>query len=141
MKILYQAKSVTVSSTLKNNSSIPKGFKNLPFEKIKDDILGKKHQLSLVFIGKCRSRALNSKYRDKNEATDVLSFEISRDLGEIFITPKIAEVKAKKTEMTFGNYLLFLVIHASFHLKGMEHGDKMERYELAHYSRYRHRHL
>ncbi|MEK7116704.1 MAG: rRNA maturation RNase YbeY [Patescibacteria group bacterium] len=113
----------------------------LPIEKIKNDILGKRYELSVVFTGKNKIKSLNKKYRKKNVATDILSFNLSPSMGEIFICPEIAKTKSAKFDMTFPNYLLFLVIHAIFHLKGMEHSSKMERYELAYYSRYRYRHL
>ncbi len=131
---------------------MPKGFKSLPFDKIKDGIVGKKYELSIVLVGRDKIKSLNRKYRQKNQATDVLSFEVSGSEGEIFICPEVANKKAKKfyptssryasgLRGTSGNYLLFLVIHAIFHLKGMAHGSKMERYELTHYNRYRRRHL
>lgn len=140
MNIVYQSEKVSVISALKKPIT-KTGFEKLPFEKIKDGILGKKYELSIVLIGKDRSKKLNFKYREKNYPTDVLSFEISKNSGEIFICPMIAEKKCKDFDMTYQNYLLFLVIHASFHLKGMEHGSKMERYEFAHYSRYRYRNV
>ncbi len=84
MKTIFEGKKVVLSSTLKNNFFVPKFFNNLPFEKIKDDILGKKYELSIVLVGKKRGRTLNKKYRNKDYATDVLSFEISKNSGEIF---------------------------------------------------------
>jgi probable rRNA maturation factor len=140
-RILFLGETVSVFSGLKNNLIIPKSFKKIPFEKLKNDILGKKYELSIVLIGKSKAKTLNTKYRQKNYATDVLSFNVAQNLGEIFITPAVAKIKSKKFAMTYENYLLFLVIHASLHLKGLEHGDKMEQYELAYYDRYRHRHL
>lgn len=113
----------------------------IPIEKIKNDILGKRYELSFAFINKTRSKFLNKTYREKDEPTDVLSFPISKNFGEILICPAIARIKSKKFGMTYEQYLLFLVIHASLHLKGMEHGDKMEKYELTHYNRYRRRYL
>lgn len=132
---------VSVLSTLRKDSPVLKSFKKLPFEKIKDEILGKKYECSIVLVGPDRIHKLNRDYRQKNKATDVLSFSISETEGEIFICLKVAALKAKKIEDTLENYLIFLVIHAMLHLKGLKHGDKMERYELAIYSRYRHRHL
>lgn len=152
MKILYQKDKIAVLSTLKNNSSIIAKFKKLPFDKIKNDILGREYDLSVVLTGKARIKALNFKYRKKNCSTDVLSFEISPNvMGEIFVCPEIASKKTKKIDPSsdfasfklhkLENYMLFLVIHAIFHLKGMEHGSKMSEYEFAHYSRYRYRYL
>jgi probable rRNA maturation factor len=123
-------------------------IKKIPVEKIKNDILGKRYELSFAFIDKNRSRFLNKIYRKKDKSTDVLSFPLEKDCGEILVCSEIAKKKAEKFYPTsprlrgsFANYLLFLVIHAMLHLKGLRHGDKMERYELTHYSRYRCRHL
>lgn len=98
-------------------------------EKIKDEILGKDYELSLVFVSENKIKSLNKKYRKINKPTDVLSFSISENLGEIFICKKIAKAKAPKFDMTFANYLLFLVIHAILHLSGLNHGNKMEKLE------------
>ncbi len=141
MKILKEEKNVFLSSTLKNNFFVPNSFKKLPFEDIKNDICGKDYELSIVLIGTKKSRKLNNSTRQKDYPTDVLSFSLSKKMGEIFITPKIAEKKCKKFDMTFPEYMLFLVIHGCLHLIGMEHGSKMERYELTHYSRYRRRNV
>ena len=141
MKVLYTGINVFLSSTLKNNLLVPKSFKKLPFDKIKDDILGKKYELSIVLVGKNRIKNLNKTYRGKDLATDILSFHLSETDGEIFICPEIAKVKERDFAPKYDNYLLFLVIYGLFHLKGLEHGAKMERYELTYYSRYRHRYL
>jgi len=141
MKVIFQSEKVFLSSTLKNNFSLPKSFQKLPFQKIKDDILGKNFEVSIILIGTSRSRFLNKTYRKKDYATDVLSFPFSPSLGEIFITPKIAEKKSKMFGMTFEDYLLFLVIHAFLHLKGYDHGVKMEAHERTYHSRYRCGHL
>lgn len=130
-----------IVSTLRKKDSVPNSFWKLPFEKIRSDILGKKYELSLVIVGTKRIRTLNKKFRNKDYATDVLSFELSKNSGEIFICPIIAKSKSGKFGMDFENYLLFLVIHACLHLKGMEHSSKMNRYEFTYHSRYRRRHL
>lgn len=112
-----------------------------PIEKIKNDILGKRYELSLVFIDKKRIKSLNKRYRKKNEATDILSFALSDKMGEIFICPEVAKTKALKFGMTYENYLLFLVIHGSLHLKGLTHSSNMKAYEFTYHSRYRRRYL
>ncbi len=138
---MFEGEKTSVFSSLKSPKITPQSFLKLPFEKIKDDILGKKYELSIVLIGPTLSKKLNSQYRNKNYATDVLSFEVSKEAGEIFITPNVASKKAKDFDETFENYLLLLLIHGCLHLKGMDHGSKMERYERTYYSRYRRRYL
>ncbi|MDD4989627.1 MAG: rRNA maturation RNase YbeY [Candidatus Pacebacteria bacterium] len=99
------------------------------FSSIKDKILGKKYDLSLVFIPPTKSRELNYKFRGKNKPTNVLSFPLSKNSGEIFITPSVAKKEAPKFGKTFNAFVAQLLIHGLFHLKGMEHGGRMERAE------------
>ena len=106
-------------------SSYPK----LPYDRMKDAILGKKYALSLVFIGSVRAKTLNRKTRKKTYVPNVLSFPLTESAGEIFITPEVAVREAKKRGMTEKGYVGFLFIHALLHLKGHHHGATMERAE------------
>ena len=99
------------------------------FRSMKDDVLGKEYELSLVFVGEKLGRTLNFQYRQKDYATDILSFPVSKNFGEIFICPKALILKAKEFGRTPSNYLRFLFIHGLFHLKGLDHGAIMERQE------------
>lgn len=108
--------------------------RNLPvselrFSKIKKEILGESYDLSLVFIGKKRSRTLNEKYRQKNSDTNILSFSLDQKNGEIFLTLDKIEKEISKFEMPLDQLVLFLFIHGCLHLKGFEHGEKMEKEE------------
>lgn len=96
---------------------------------IKDKVLGKKYELSLVFTNKTLSRKLNRIYRGKNKPTNVLSFQISKTSGEIFIDLDTARKEYKKFGMNFKEFVKFLYIHGLLHLKGMDHGRKMEEAE------------
>lgn len=100
----------------------------VPFEKIKDSILGKNYELSLVFCSDALSRRLNLLYRDKNRPANVLSFPLGKFSGEIFINlSKIREFSAAH-----------LFIHALLHLKGMRHGRTMEQTEKRLLSKFSH---
>ena len=74
-------------------------------------------------------RETNKLYRDKDYATDILSFELEKNAGEILICKTAARKKAKDFGRSFENYIAFLFIHGLCHLKGMQHGDTMERQE------------
>ncbi len=122
----------TIANKLKGNS--PRG--ELPFKlaksdlfKIKEEILGREYELSLVFAESGKMRELNMLYRKKNEPTDILSFPLSPASGEIFICPEEAEKEAPKFKRPPKNFALFLFIHGLLHLKGMEHSSKMEAME------------
>ena len=101
----------------------------VPFAKIKEAALGKNYSLSLVFIGERRSRRLNNSYRQKDKPTNILSFPYDKKSGEIFITPKVAMRQMKEFGRSYDNFIAFLFIHGLMHLKGFDHGSRMERAE------------
>ena len=95
--------------------------RGVPFANIKDSVMGKNYSLSLVFVGKKESHKINLAYRGKDKSTNVLSFPLDKNSGEIFICPEIAKKE--------GHPVGFLFIHGLLHLKGYSHGDMMERAE------------
>ena len=102
---------------------------NIKFEKIKDSALGKDYDLSLIFTDQKKMKKLNLIYRDKNAPTDILSFPISDNEGEIYISLEEARMEAKKFDRPYENFIAFLFIHGCVHLKGHDHGSTMESIE------------
>ena len=102
---------------------------SLSFLEMKEALLGKKYELSVVFVGDMLSKKLNAHYRGKNKPTNVLSFPYSKTSGEIFINLKYAKKEAPKFEEKYKNFVGFLFIHGLLHLKGMDHGSRMEKAE------------
>jgi len=108
-------------------------------EAIKSDILGKEYSLSFAFVDENQSHEINKKYRQKDRPTNVLSFSLSKNSGEILLCKSVAkrEVKEKNSlGKNFNEWLLFLVIHGMLHLKGMDHGGTMEKAEKFYYTKY-----
>ncbi len=103
---------------------------SVPFAKIKESVMGKKYSLSLVFIEENKSQELNRTYRGINKPTNILSFSIEKDSGEIFITLKVVKKQIKLFNRKFDNLVAFLFIHGLLHLKGMEHSSTMEKAEV-----------
>ena len=93
---------------------------NIPYEKIKNAVLGEVYDLSLAFIGSTRSRRLNRERRGKDKPANVLSFPYSKKDGELLLDLNFANTKERA---------LVLFIHGLFHLKGMDHGSIMENNE------------
>jgi probable rRNA maturation factor len=117
-----------MSFTLINetNSKLPP----TPFEAIKNASLGKAYSLNLIFTSSENIKKLNTIYRDKECATDILSFPISDTEGEIYISETEARKEAKKFDRDYDNFIGFLFIHGCTHLKGYDHGDIMEGIEI-----------
>ncbi len=126
MKNIYSKDTISLSTTLSKIDSDVSKFYKIDFELLKDKVLGKNYDLSIAIIGDKKSRRLNKAYRAKSYAPDVLSFPISETSGEIFLNPKVAKRKSARFDMTPLKYLIYLVIHGMLHLKGMDHGAKME---------------
>ncbi len=106
-----------------------RSYPSLPYEEMKDVILGKKYTLSLTFVGATRAQKLNKTYRNAEYIPNVLSFPLDKNVGEIYITPSVAEREAPKFSLSPRGYVGYLFIHGLLHLKGYPHGATMERAE------------
>jgi probable rRNA maturation factor len=97
---------------------------------IAKSILGAGYDLSVVFVGRRLAKATNLRTRAMTYTPNVLSFPISKTAGEIMLCqdllPREARAFGLKTEAAAAS---FLIIHGCLHLKGMEHGPKMEAIE------------
>jgi len=112
--------------------SITSTIKKYPkhdYQDIKEAVLGKRYNLSLVFIGKTRAGTLNQEYRNKTYNPNVLSFPLTEQSGEIFICPDVAQSEARDYGLSVNGYSAFLFIHGCLHLKGLAHGDTMDTQE------------
>jgi len=114
-----------VSVTNKTSSTLPR----VPFSVYMSAVLGKKYELSVVFVSPKEMQKLNKQYRKKNKSTDVLSFPLSKNSGEIFFSIPDAKKEAVKFDRSYANFMKFLTIHALAHLAGFDHGQKMEAFE------------
>lgn len=114
---------IAISQTTKG--TLPR----LPLAHIKNKVLGKHYELSVVFIGDTRARTLNQKHRKKTYIPNVLSFPLSKHSGEIFINPHQAQRDAKDFGLSTRSMLAYLFIHGLLHLKGVRHGATMETME------------
>ena len=103
---------------------------SFPYEEMKISALGKEYNLSLVFTDSERMKKLNLIYRNKNQSTDILSFPLNETEGEIYICLNEARKESKKFERNLDNFIAFLFIHGLVHLKGYDHGSKMEAIEV-----------
>lgn len=112
--------------------SITSTVKSYPRHKYADmaeKILGKRYDLSLVFVGRTRAATLNKAYRNKAYSPNVLSFPLDERTGEIFICPQVAASEAAKFDLSVKGYVGFLFIHGCLHLKGLDHGATMDKQE------------
>lgn len=80
--------------------------------------------------------ALNLQYRQKDKATDVLSFGLAEDitqaelLGQIIISVETAERQAKELGQSLDDELQFLFTHGLLHCLGYDHQTPEEEAEM-----------
>jgi len=108
----------------------------ISFEKIARALLpsprrrrGEHYQLSLVLCGDTLARKINRTYRKKTYAANVLSFPLDKYEGEMFLNVEAAAREAKRFKVSLRARLTLLFVHGCLHLKGMRHGNLMERLE------------
>jgi probable rRNA maturation factor len=109
---------------------------SLPFVRAKEEILGKNYQLSLAFVDLPTMKSISKDYKGDKTHTNVLSFPLEKDEGEIVMNLQTIRINAKKFDMTYLQHLLFLFIHGCLHLKGYDHGSKMESLEDKYMNKY-----
>lgn len=80
--------------------------------------------LSLAFVSREEIRKLNKKFRKKDKATDVLSFELREPgvLGEVVICPEVVKEKGEDIKKVF--------IHGILHLLGYDHEKSKKQAKL-----------
>ncbi|MCL2719793.1 MAG: rRNA maturation RNase YbeY [Treponema sp.] len=88
-------------------------------------------ELSILFCGNDKITELNNKYRDKNEPTDILSFNLGETIiedgktvylpGDIIISLDTLRENAEYFQIPQDEELRRLLIHGILHLDGMDH--------------------
>lgn len=95
-------------------------------------------ELSVAVVGESAMRDLNRRFRGKDYATDVLSFQYGRRgggdvplLGEIVISPAVALRQALRWGTPHDREVRRLLAHGLLHLLGYDHTkDKGEHFAL-----------
>ncbi len=102
--------------------SLKKISSALEKKKIVDKVVGSK-ELTLVFLDKLAAKKLNWQYRQKDYATDILSFESGdpESLGELVFCPEVLETQAKEHKQSFDQELGLMLLHGVLHLLGFDH--------------------
>lgn len=119
---LIEYKNLTL---IRKNGKLP----DIPFLRMKEKILGKTYNLSVIFCTPKESKVRNKTYRGKNYPTNILSFPLSKKEGEMYISLSVARKDAKKFDMSERKFIHLLVIHGMLHLKGYLHSSTMEMLE------------
>lgn len=103
-------------------------------------------QISLVFFDETEARQYNRDYRNKDYATNILSFAENESIppflekgavlrGDLIICPPVVEQEAQQQNKTLNDHYAHLIIHGALHLMGYDHieeadAEQMEKLEI-----------
>ena len=99
-------------------------------------------ELSVTFVDKVEIQQINKMYRDKDKATDVISFALEEDepeitgiemprvLGDIIICTDVAQEQADSYGHSFERELGFLALHGFLHLLGYDHMNEQDEKQM-----------
>ena len=106
---------------------------------LRDFYDGELPDVSFSLVGPDEIRALNRRFRDVDDVTDILSFpaenEIDPESGREFLGDLIVCVERAKAQSEDGGHSLqdeisLLTIHGLLHLLGYDHGNPDEKAEM-----------
>jgi probable rRNA maturation factor len=102
------------------------GCGNHIYKKEKLSVFQKTH---VIACSDSTIKKLNAMFRNKDRATDVLSFNYDENdlLGEIYISLQRAKEQAKEYKVSFQNEVLRLYVHGMCHLLGFDHENERDR--------------
>jgi probable rRNA maturation factor len=107
---------------------------------------GKDFELSVRLVDEDEARELNGRYRNKDKATNVLSFpfedfdglpeDMVRPLGDIVVCAPVVAQEASQQKKALLDHWAHMVIHGTLHLLGYDHqneaqSDTMETLEIS----------
>jgi len=107
-------------------------------EVIDELAIGNECEVSIRIVDEKEGRELNKQYRDKDGATNVLSFPADKEsllslpadlpqlLGDIVICGPVVEREAADQQKEIASHWAHLVIHGTLHLLGHDHEEAEE---------------
>ena len=84
-------------------------------------------QLGVILVSDRRIAGYNQKFLGHNRPTDVLSFSLEEQEGDVLISAETAEAQAKELHHSLEEELLTLAIHGFLHLAGYDDREAKDR--------------
>lgn len=114
--------------TAEMNQSVLKGGQKFPQKRLKqilrfvERVTGSwPYGVSIAFVSPKAMRKANRLYRKKDRVTDVLSFHLADDHGELLICYEQARKQALEMKHRIEDEVTFLIVHGILHLFGHDH--------------------
>ncbi len=110
------------------NQQILRGGQRYPKERLArvlrevERVVGRRsYEISIAFVSPRQMRLANRRYRGKDRVTDVLSFALTEQSGELLLSYDQAKKQAKEMPHSVRDEITFLIVHGILHLFGHDH--------------------
>lgn len=122
------------AKTLPHPSQFKSWIKAILAERLHNDV-----ELTIRIVDEVEIKDLNNRYRNKNYATNVLSFPINLGfdnelnyhmLGDIIICASVVEKEAMEQNKELLAHWAHMVIHGTLHLLGYDHENDQDANEM-----------
>ncbi len=102
----------------------------------------RKVEFAVRIVGEAEIQTLNQLYRNKDSATNVLSFpagtieglpaDAVQLMGDIVVCASVVRDEAVRQSKPLENHWAHMLIHGALHLLGFDHGEDKEAEEMEH---------
>ena len=86
--------------------------------------------VNLKIVGTAEMQQLNKEFRNKDRATNVLSFtnddlskDVTKNIGDIAISYDFVKQEAKDHGKSFSDHVIHMLVHGIYHILGYDHED------------------
>ena len=86
--------------------------------------------VNLKIVGNAEMQQLNKEFRNKDRATNVLSFtnddlskDVTKNIGDIAISYDFVKQEAKDHGKSFSDHVIHMLVHGIYHILGYDHKD------------------
>ena len=84
--------------------------------------------VNLKIVGNAEMQQLNKEFRNKDRATNVLSFtnddlskDVTKNIGDIAISYDFVKQEAKDHGKSFSDHVIHMLVHGIYHILGYDH--------------------
>jgi probable rRNA maturation factor len=97
-------------------------------------------EITVRIVGEDEGRQLNREYRQKDYATNVLTFDYTQEpvvTADLVLCAPVIEREAQEQNKTLEEHYAHMLVHGTLHAQGWDHetseadADEMEEYETA----------
>jgi len=92
-------------------------------------LAGAPAELTVHIVGADEGRALNRDYRQKDYATNVLTFDYAREpvvVADLVLCAPVVEAEARAAGRALDAHYAHLLVHGALHAQGFDHEDDAE---------------